>query len=48
MYLTLPVKKVRDKNTHKINYKGDILLTRRHLLPTHSKRVRRAPQKLNL
>lgn len=37
----------RDKNTHKIS-EGDILLTRKHLLPTHEKRIRRAPQKLNL
>jgi len=40
-------KAFNDPKTHKIDEEGNVILTRRHLLPKDKKRVRRA-QRLNL
>lgn len=37
-----------DPKTHKIDEEGNVVITRRHLLPKDKKRVRRAPNRLDL
>ena len=37
-----------DLKTHQVNEKGNVVITRRHLLPKNKKRIRRAPNRLNL